>query len=236
MIFNGINFEEFGYVEFIRRPLLPSITLNSMKNPGRPGSDFQNIEVGNSTIEVDYRFVKKNRKDLDAFSSELAGLIFTNEPQKLYLRDSPGKYNMAILQGDTTNHKWLHTGFVTFTFECPDPFLYNDILKQESVGVGTILNEGNYKCYGVMTITLTQSISKIVIKHIQRNETITIDHEFDSGDIITIDLLAETARLNDILWLEPYLDSDFFPLDPGDNTITLSSGHGVVEFRERWWS
>ena len=62
-----------------------------------------------------------------------------------------------------------------------------------------------------------------------------IDDNFDVGDIVVIDLEKEYVTKNGHSAMPNlFLESDFFEIPVEEFEITISSGNGILEFRERW--
>ncbi|USK43530.1 distal tail protein Dit [Cytobacillus oceanisediminis] len=74
------------------------------------------------------------------------------------------------------------------------------------------------------------------IKVSNGEEFIAITRTFTSGDEITIDHQAGTVTLNGVTDIITGLDieSDFFPLQPGQNDLTVGGGTGTVTYTKRW--
>lgn len=235
MIYNDINFEEYVVVEQIKRSMLPSRTIITKQTSGIK-SNFLRVEYGVSQIMVDVRIIQKTREDVQNIYDILSRLLALDQPASLILRDKPGRYNLAILSGDTELTNFLETGFVQLTFECPDPHSYNQTLcKLIDIGGTDCLNKGSVPTYAILKISLSSPISNLTVTLTNTQEQIIIPRSFLANDIITIDLESEDVWLNDNTYIASTLDSDFFTLPSGFFNIVSSAGKLDINFRERWY-
>lgn len=236
MFFNGIDFDAHLKVERIRRDLLPPITIISTKVPTCIGNKFIRVEQGVGKIEVDIRLIEVNRQKVQDKVRMLAGLLHTDEPKKLILRDGPTKYNLAILSDETPVEKLFFTGFTTLVFLCLNPLAYDINSTTISLAASTqINNTGTYEATGTITVNIASIISNLEVRQIETGENIYIEHTFAAGDVVVIDLEDETVKKNgNLIMTDVHLTSDFFVIPRALSTITLSSGSGTLEYRRRW--
>lgn len=248
MIFNGIDFSDLAVIEYIRRPLMGARNINSKPLLNQYHSIFSSVERDSPTIEVDLRIIGEDRFEVSDISRTITRHLNVNEPKKLELRDEPGKYNFAIPEGDTENHKFLNTGFVTVRFMCPDPYLYssNLTLIEDGSGKLTGVNNGtasvqNWQIRIIIINPPVEDLVSITLK--DSNQFILLEYEFLVGDVIEVDAEIGLVRLvrsgvepvNDIL--TPSFESDFFHIPPGEFEIGVSDSQLIEEltFRERWY-
>lgn len=235
MVFNNIDFDTHVKVEQIRRDLLPPRTVISTKIPNTIGSKFARLEQGVRAIEIDIRLIENDRQAVQEKVRVLAGLLHTDEPKKLILRDDT-RYNLAILSDTTPLEKLLFTGFTTLTFLCLDPLAYSSNEKTIALGASTeITNDGTYEVGGVVTVNVSSSISYLELLSFEKGEKVYIEDSFIAGDLVIIDLTNEFVKKNDVLIMDKvHIISDFFKLPVGTSTLKLSSGTGTLVFREAW--
>lgn len=235
MIFNGIDFSDYFVVEYIRRQFLPPIEAVTVEVPGRVGNRFVKSKLDEGVVEVDIRIIEKTRLLAQQKARQMAGLLYTTEPKKLILRDTPDSFNLAILDGDMDFEKFLHTGFTTLTFLCPDPSMY-DLTETTIVNVQskTIVNPGTLPSRGILTVKPgTRTNVKITLQN--TGEYIHIEDSFIASDTVVIDMEEESVRKNDILIMDKLdINSDFFEIPTGNSTITTTGGTITVKYRRRW--
>lgn len=235
MLFNSVDFENFVVVEYIRRPLMPPIRVHGVKIPGRPGIRFTESEMDEGNIEVDVRIIEKDRMQAQLQARHVAGLLYTTEPKKLILRDQPTTYNLAMISGDTDFEKFLHTGFSTLKFNCPDPLSYSltETVVNNIQGT-TITNDGTYPAKGVLTVK-PGAVTDLKITLQQTGEYIYIHGPLSKDDTVVINTEEEWVRLNgNLIMTRLDISSDFFALPVGTSRITTSSGTIQIKYRKRW--
>ncbi len=236
MNFNDVGFSEYLYVENIRRDLLPPISTISRKKPGKPGYFFIRNDLEARDIEVDVRLIENTREDVQRKARHLAGLLYTEKPEKLILRDEPDKFNLAILNGDTDLEKLFYTGGTTLIFTCLDPLAYSINKIEAEFNNNTIIyNKGTNKATGVIKIHIKNNISFLEVKLKETGEKLYVQDNFTEGDQVVIDLENEFITKNGYSVMKKlHLISDFFELPVGGFTIEINNGNSYIEFRERW--
>lgn len=235
MIYNGVTFDDFSVIEYVRRQLMPPRNI-VVKNTGGVHNHYSGLTHSVAKIEVDVRTICDSRVEMLALYNVMATALATTEPQPLRLRDEPGKYNMAILDGSTDLNNYLNTGFVTLVFATPDPYLYRE-RPEKLMNVNNIacLNRGGAPANGVVKITVGDTVSSVVVELLETKGYIKITQSFKQGDIITIDLEREDIWLNGDTYIPSDLISEFFLIPPGFFTIKSSTGSVDLEFTERWY-
>ena len=189
--------------------------------------------MGPRLIEVDIRLIENTRKEVRQVARKLAGLLYKKEPKKLIFKEEPNKYELAILDGNTDLERLFFTGFTTLVFLCPEPATYGEKYIVD-IG-GTMHNMGTYPSKGIIKIEITEETDHLEVTLLSTGEFLYIDDNFDVGDIVVIDLEKEYVTKNDYSAMPNlYLESDFFEIPVGEFEITISSGNGILEFRERW--
>lgn len=235
MIFNGVTFDDFVVIEYVRRNLLPPRTVEVL-NTGGVASHFGKVLHGVDTIEVDVRVIEKTREEVLDIYDTLATALYTDKPQPIRLRDRPGKYNMAILNGSTNLETFLYTGFVKLTFDCPDPYLYNDEpTLLTDVGGVSVMNRGGAPSEGEIKVHLSAATDEVTVSMSGEEGRIKATHAFVAGDIVIFDLKNEAIWKNGSVFVPPDLDSEFFQIPPGFYVVTASSGTVDISYYERWY-
>ena len=230
MIFNGVKIDDYVKVEEIRKGFLPPVSSTFKEIPGRPGGKYIQNQLGNKVIEVDIRLIEEDKEELQRKVRTLAEILYTEEPKKLDTGE-PGKYDMAILDGEVNFETFLRTGKAILPFLCA-PLSYGDT-KYLEIG-GELRNAGTYATTGIINVAVEESdFLEVTLENTK--EKIYIKHPFTTGDTVTIDLSEGTAYKNGVpITQDVYLESDFFDIPVGTFEISLSSGTGTIEFTERW--
>ena len=235
MIFNNINISEIAKVLKVRHSLLPPVSNITKRIPGQSGTKHIRTELGERFIDIEVGVKKASKVDLREFCRELAGILYTEEPKKLYLKDEPNKYYMAKLNGSTPLWEFHGLGRVLLQFLCTDPFAYGELRTIEDIADKQIYNNGTYPTRGIITIVMTDAIEDLEITLLNTGEFLYIADDFVTGDIVVIDLENEYITKNGYSAMANlYLESDFFDLPVGEFEIAVSSGTASLEFRERW--
>lgn len=117
-------------------------------------------------------------------------------------------------------------------FTAGDPRLYADV-EDSITGNGTATNDGDIGTYPIVTITGPATDPSIT--NSTTSEELQINETLVGGDELIIDFLERTVVLNGTVSkygsLEPTA-SDFFDLEPGNNSIVYAGG-GTMEMRWR---
>lgn len=235
MIFNNINISEHVKILRVRHTLLPPVTNLTRRIPGQQGTKHIRTELGERYIDVELGARKANKSELREFCRNLAGLLYTEGPQKLYFCDEPDKYYMAKLNGSALITEFHGLGKFNLQFLCNDPFAYGELKTLANISGKKLINNGSYPAKGIITVTMTESAEDLEITLLNTGELLYIEDDFAAEDIIVIDLENEYITKNGYSAMANlYLESDFFELPVGDFEISASAGTADLEFRERW--
>lgn len=218
----------------MRRSLLPPQTNVTKKIGNRSGVRFIRKELEPKLIEVDVTLLEFKPSILREKARLFAEKLYSEKEEKLILLDEPDKYNMATLEGSTPIVEDVMSGEVTLSFICFDPL---DISKEKTIVnlSHTIINNGTYKATGVIKVAITQAINHLKITLQKTGEYIYLEDDFKKDDEIIVNLEEEFVKKNnDVIMTKLHFSSDFFEIPVGEFDITLSSGEGILEFRERW--
>jgi len=235
MTFNDINISEIAKILRVRHTLLPPIFNLAKRIPGQNGTKHIRTELGERFIDVELGVRKANKTELREFCRNLAGILYTEEPKKLYLRDEQDKYYLAKLNGSTPISEFHGLGRVTLQFLCSDPLAYGELKTLTNISGNTLINNGTYPAKGIITITMADAAEDLEVTLLNTGEFLYIDDNFDAGDVVVIDLEKEHVTKNGYSAMPNlYLESDFFEIPVGEFEIEISNGNGILEFRERW--
>jgi len=207
---------------------------NRKKIPGKIGSTIIRKELGERIIDVTVEILADSYDERLDIVDEITNLLYTETDKELILRNKK-KYKASI-DGDTDISNLYTDGEVTFTFIASNPLAISlDKIEVEDIHNKTIINQGTYKTTGTITTTISSNVSNLKVTLQNTGEYIYLEDDFVSGDEILIDLENELVKKNNNLIMDKlHLESDFFDIPKGEFTITLSSGVGALEFRERW--
>ena len=219
----------------------------------RNGSLFVGSKLGSSTVEFTIA-ITGSASERRAKLSTLGAWLMVDEPKPLILPDTPDRYYLAVPNGSLDMTRGINGESAQLTFTLTDPISYSvEIHSVTSVnGVATISVTGNAPSEFVLTNVPGQVITPgswspyPAATYWQvadgSGKYLLIDTTGDSGEVI-IDTEKRRCRFNYSpgmpYWrtLIPLINSKWFKLQPGANTITRTIGGGefVIEWRDRWY-
>ncbi len=235
MIYNEIDLEQFFKILKINKSVLPTMENILKEIPGKPGAIVARTKLKPIQISVEIEVKGPSKEGLNTIIRELAGMLYTEGTKQLRLPNEIDKYYMAKLEGDTALEEIFNYGRTVLRFICPDPVAYGKLVKANLNNNMKIYNNGTYPSKGIIKIEITEETDHLEVTLLNTGEFLYIDDNFDAGDIVVIDLEKEYVTKNDYSAMPNlYLESDFFKIPVGEFEITISSGNGILEFRERW--
>ena len=235
MIYNDIDLEQYIKVLKISKSVLPTMENILKEIPGKPGAIVARTKLKPIQISVEVEVKGSSKEDLNTIIRELARILYTEDARQLQLPNELDKYYMAKLEGDTALEEILNYGRTVLRFICPDPVAYGKLVKVNLNNNTRIYNNGTYPSKGIIKIEITEETDHLEVTLLNTGEFLYIDDNFDTGDIVVIDLEKEYITKNGHSAMPNlYLESDFFEIPVGEFEITISNGNGILEFRERW--
>jgi predicted phage tail component-like protein len=233
--YNGISSLGFLKVTEVRRSVLPPSTNKVLEVDGRSGALFISKKHGMKKIEVDVAIVSESDTDLRADVRAIADWLDADKPEALVCSDEPDKTDYAILDGETNLKEVVKYGFGTLIFICPDPYSEGASQTKNLVaGTSTLTYDGTAPVYPTMTVSfdsdqpffeITKETDKVKCTFNFTTST-TLVINFDTGKI-TVNGTLNQQTLS--------LDSEFFALTKGSNSLTVSTGAVVVvSYKDRF--
>lgn len=176
--FKGISSQNYFIVEKIYRSLLPPVSHNGIKVPGKPGMEIQNTELGVRTITAVIRIRENSIDDLNATINNIAGWLYSEENEELILEKEPDKYYLAKLEGETDLEEIVRIGKGQITFICSDPIAFdrNEVFVPISSGSASTSIEvgGTYKTFPIVRATFKQPSTFFSYATDKENEQVMI--------------------------------------------------------------
>ncbi len=235
MIYNGIDLKQFFKILKINKSVLPTMENILKEIPGKPGAIVSRTKLKPIQISAEVEVKGPSKEGLNTIIRELAGMLYTEGTRQLRLPNEIDKYYMAKLEGDTALEEIFNYGRTVLRFICPDPVAYGKLVEVNLNNNTRIYNNGTYPSKGIIKIEITEETDHLEVTLLNTGEFLYIDDNFDAGDIVMIDLEKEYVTKNGYSAMPNlYLESDFFEIPVGEFEITISSGDGILEFRERW--
>jgi predicted phage tail component-like protein len=234
--FNGINSDAYLKVLKVGHSVLPSSKITSVDVANRAGSYFVRKTFGIRSITIDVVIVGTDQTDLRSKVRSIADWLDVDSPQTLSLSEDPNISYVAILDGDTNIDQILSIGTGQLKFTCLDPFAYGQLKTVSLVaGSNTVTYNGTADAYPTMTVTFSASESSFEVSN-QDGQKVHIDATLGTNTTLVIDFNIGNITINGTGNLQTMsLDSDFFPLKKGINTLTVSAGASVsMTYKERF--
>jgi predicted phage tail component-like protein len=206
---------------------LPATDYNYIEIPGRDGSVRKGSGSRRDVLircEVAMIGTTQDIYDVNAWLSNRGGLSFWDMPDKYYIGELYEEIPMLDME------EWKEFDLY---FRC-HPVKYGADVNTSLSGSTLILNSGTYETFPVIETMLVTAETTLEFTHTNTGEKITMSGSYGIGDVIVVDFENEEITqngnpVNDDL----HLDSDFFKLAPGENTI-VSSVDATIHFTERW--
>ena len=92
---------------------------------------------------------------------------------------------------------------------------------------------GTFRTYPTVTVRPDGSTSALRLTNMGTGEFVQIDKAVTASSAVVIDMAAPQATV-DGSPAPVTFESDFFPLEPGANSLKLSSGTATVQWTERY--
>ena len=234
MVYNGFDFAPYLRVN-PHRPIAPPVTVETDDVPGRDGTRFRSARLGELTIEVDAELRAAPGDDIAELRHMLAAALVSPSPAPLILPDDPGRYHLAVLDGESELSTLWRTGEATLTFRCPDPVAYGQD-RIEALGAATSLSVGGtYEALPVFEVKPTGKRFRVESATASAFVEVEASTSFDGSKTLTIDCAAQHCELGGTSVDDRVtLASTYFALAPGRNDLVATGGTGTVRWTERW--
>lgn len=234
--YKGETSPSFLKVMKVTRSILPPSEVKMLTVEGASGSYFVKKRNGVGKIEVEVAIVGDSPKNLRQNVRILAGFLDAEKPEPLVFADEPDLTDFGIVDGDTDVDEIFRVGTGTITFLCPKP--YSQGLKKEfNVQHKTPFTVGGTaETFPVFKLTFTAAASYVKLKN--GEEFVELRDSFTTGDVVVVD--TQTGKITVNGSLSPTiltLDSDFFSLKPGTNSLEITTDGTVtvsMNYNEMW--
>jgi predicted phage tail component-like protein len=160
---NDVESPEWMVIEGIYNPLLPDITVSTIKVPGRTGVINQGTELGQRVIEVTVGIIGTTKDNLDDREREFTSWLFYPDPKKFVLPHNDKYYLAQVV--DTDVKQTLVFGRGVIKFLCTDPAAYSQ--EETTVDITStptaIINNGNMDAHPLIDVTFSQDSTEFGI-------------------------------------------------------------------------
>lgn len=230
--YDGIALSDYFIIRGVDMPLFPAVDTLGLEVDGKPGAWFSSRKIGTREITVRLALLADDKDRIASMEEWLlvSQRIATDKPHKLELGN--GYWVNAIMTGNSEITRQATWSKADITFRCFDPYIYGETYEVPlKTGSNTIYVRGLCPTYPVYDV-------------IGSDGTVTLQDE-DTGKQLTVHGMVPDARL--VMDMEQYRCtvrgyykaadpsvSDFWPLNPGENHIKLTSGTGTLTYTERY--
>lgn len=121
---NGVNIPSFVKVNAVKYSILPPIENNFLKVRGKKEYYFTGQDLGQRKIEAEVTITSTGPNKVMARMTQLAEWLYHEEEVKLIIEDTPDKYYLVVLDGETNIEEIVSTGKGTISFLCTQPFAF----------------------------------------------------------------------------------------------------------------
>lgn len=151
--FNGNDFSELLLVNDVQRPLLPTLNTVMSDVGSLKGTIYNYNSYSERELEVSYTLIADTPEALVTVKQTVAGLLFTDKPQRLIFSDSPDRYYLAIPDGEFAVDQISNVAQGTLRFIVPDgvahavnPKEFVAVENEDGILELVIDNQGTEEC------------------------------------------------------------------------------------------
>lgn len=217
-----------------------SILSSSVKRAdsnSRNGSIVIGSTWADSTVSFTVAAIGTAEERRNAFST--LGMWFdVDEPKKLCLPDTPGRYYLAVPDGVIELNRHIGAETAKVTFALTDPIAYGREMTLTVPSGGSISFNvgGTYRARPRITASAVRdSSSQVWGLKLDNADFVHVVTGSASARSVDIDCDGRTCIVNSSTSMIT-LDSDWLELAPGTHTLVMDKGTGAatVKYRERW--
>jgi predicted phage tail component-like protein len=240
--FKGTPIPDYVKVTEVSTSVLPPFSISLSTIEGIVGSKFLRKREESKIFKFSYVIKADSPEDLKIKSRDFANFLSSEKPEKFFLDTEKDKIYYVILSGETPIEQTYGIGTGEFEMIALDPYAEGVTKTVELVsgGTTTINNEGTARTYPIFTIT--SNINSTAFKmsrwgqNVEKTEFINLYDAIVIGDEIEINNLEGKVTINGENHMQVLsLDSEFFDLAPGTNSLSCSTGFTVsMKYTERW--
>lgn len=234
--FKGITSDAQGVREKqVKHSILPSVNVKTLDLPSMHGGLDLGRTYGMREIEVEIGIKSDSYANMRSKVRQIAKWLNSETLQPLIFSDEPNVQYMARLSGDTNLEPLYNYEETTLKFLVPTPFGEDVTNTTTTLTSGTPINyTGTHETYPTFNITTTVARSDFEISN--GTNKVKIVTSLPIGSSVVINCKTGKVTLNGSTIQQTItLDSDFFALKEGSNTLTFSTGATVNVVYKRVW-
>lgn len=232
VVYDGFVLSDVFEVRDVAAPWLPPIEASTLEISDHPGAWYVTRNIRTRDIILTLALDAQSRCSMDIRHAwrEFSPKLAKNKPCKLELGDDG--YVWAMLTGETPITNEAYKGVIDVTFTCFDPYYYGEVHTVDlTAGSNNIYIHGGCSAYPQFEVTGVSGTCTIMNGRTAEQLRVT-------GLTSTTTLYAYMedcyCAVNGAYREADPQVSDFWPLEPGDNVINLSAGHGTLTYQERY--
>lgn len=227
VVYDGFTLSDVFEIHDLSIPVHPKIDAAEIAAAQRPGSYFCSRKIGTRDITLKLAVNAGSRCPVDIADAwrEVAPHVTKDEPKRLYLGDV---YVNALLVGSTKVELLGYRGAVELTFRAFDPYIYGEEKTvQLAAGDNAVTVGGGAETWPVITATVGSGALTIA----SGTDAVVIP---DATGTTVVDMEAQRCTVGGEWRAVDPTATDFWSLQPGENTVSLSAGSAVMTYVERW--
>lgn len=235
----------FDFLNYINRPYIPTVAVPNIKIPNRAGSiALQKNDIGVREIAVGVTLMGLNDADLRTKVRTLAQFLIYTADQPLYFSDEVNRvYQARFVGGGDKLEEIASMGEGELTFVCFDPLAYSNAQKSilNTTQEFTLTNDGTVEAYPLFRFVPSVNAPIIKLKNLTNGQSFIYNALWFASTPFMVDMninrvyheVTGVNYMNDVT-----LDSDFWPLEIGANTIRVETNidgtASILSIRATW--
>lgn len=200
--------------------------------PGRNGEYFHTSTVEVRKLEISAKISGKDNKSIRLQYEKLNSLIVKQKQVFLSFSDEPDRHYLGIFKSKDVPEEVSNEQIIGLTFICYNPFKMSDVKTKKGT---SIQNDGLFETKPTITLNLSSPTKEIKLLHVESQKYIRLTGTYTT-DEIKIDMTTGKITQNgrNILGDLDMVNSRYFELLPGKNTLQCDNAKITAEFREAY--
>lgn len=239
MIYDGIDLSRYMMTS-CARPLMPMPNVPTTARAGCDGFEVGRVRLESVTVYVECTIVDRSALTVgegilsaDMLKHRIAALLFRREKRPLVFDSDPDRYCMAIVTEVSEVERFGHVDRCTIAFLCEPWFYSAEKSLALASGTSALHIGGTLPTRPTFEVTAASAVESITLTNLDTGEFVKVNGSYAKGTVLRIDMQLRRATINGAD-AGVTLQSDFFELQPGKNNLKLSSGSGIIKYKEVW--
>jgi predicted phage tail component-like protein len=235
--FKGRAIPEYVKVLEVSTSVLPPFSISLSNIEGITGTKFIRKKEESKVFDITFLIKADSPDDLKVKVRDFAEFLDSEKPEPFYLNSERDKVYEVILSGETSLEQIYDIGQGYLQFIAPDPYAKGLTKTIQITGntPETFTMNSTAPTFPRFTITTITNSNQFKIT-LNENKEINLIGDFLAGDIIEIDNnIGKITQNGEVKMFLMTLDSSFFSILPGENTLTSTPEFNVeMKYVERW--